>query len=74
MPAGFFKHSHDIITIVPLLHGQPAYITCSLEVMKQLLGNEGHRHLPKPQSFTESLLYVFFLPLFYSISGHGIHY
>ena len=74
MLAGFFKHSHDIITVVPLLHGQPAYITCSLEVMKQLLGNEGQRHLPKPESFTEPFSYVFSLPLFYSISGHGIHY
>jgi len=58
--------------MVPLLHGQPAYITCSLEVMKQLLGNEGQRHLPKPQPFTEPFLYVFSLPLFYPNSSHGI--
>ena len=66
MLAGFFKHTHDIITMVPLLHGQPAYITCSLEVMKQLLGNEGQRHLPKPQSFTEPFLYVLFSPIILS--------
>ncbi|TFK32095.1 cytochrome P450 [Crucibulum laeve] len=48
----YFNHSHDVISMVPILAGKPYYYTCSGEVLKQVLGNESKLHLAKPQEMT----------------------
>ncbi|KAF9003889.1 cytochrome P450 [Cyathus striatus] len=50
----FFNHSHDVISMVPILHGKTCFFTCSVDVLKQILGNEGKTHLTKPQDITLS--------------------
>ncbi|KAF9522906.1 cytochrome P450 [Crepidotus variabilis] len=52
----FFNYSHDVISMVPWLHGEPAYYTCSAEVAQQLIGNEGQRPLIRPRKLTSLLL------------------
>ncbi|KAJ7478583.1 cytochrome P450 [Mycena galericulata] len=37
----YFNHRHDVISMVPLLVGRPCYYVGSVEVMKQLFGQEG---------------------------------
>jgi hypothetical protein len=54
----FFNHTHDIITMVPILLGTACYYTGSLEVMKQVLTVEGKTHLIKPKDLLLSVLYV----------------
>jgi hypothetical protein len=51
LPA-FFGHTFDIITVIPILQGRPVYYTSSLEVVRQLLGNEGKVQLVKPLEIT----------------------
>ena len=50
--AAFFNFTHDIISIVPVLTGTASYYTCSLDILKQLLGNETKTHLVKPLDIT----------------------
>ncbi|KAF8575025.1 cytochrome P450 [Ramaria rubella] len=52
----FFNHSYDVISMVPFLLGAPCYYTGSLNVIKQLLGQEGKTHLVKPRELTTVLL------------------
>ncbi|KAJ3513193.1 hypothetical protein NLJ89_g3084 [Agrocybe chaxingu] len=52
----FFKYTHDMITIVPWVSGDPAYFTCSPEVTQQLLGNEGQVQLVRPPMLGSPLL------------------
>ncbi|KAJ7150442.1 cytochrome P450 [Mycena crocata] len=49
-------HTHDIISMVPLLVGAPCYYTSSVDVMKQLLQSESKTHLLKPNWLTSTLL------------------
>jgi len=48
----FFNFTHDIISIIPVLTGKASYYTCSVDVLKQLLGNETKTHLVKPLDIT----------------------
>ncbi|KAF8965813.1 cytochrome P450, partial [Flammula alnicola] len=48
----FFNYSHDLISMVPLVLGDAYYYTCSIDVLKQLLGNEGKVQLLKPGDLT----------------------
>ncbi|KAF8816083.1 cytochrome P450 [Phlegmacium glaucopus] len=50
----FFSYQHDIISVVPWLVGEPSYVTCSLDVAKQLMVNENQRQaeLLKPKRFS----------------------
>ena len=50
--SAYSNHSHDVISFVPLLFGKPCIYTCSLDVMRQLLGNEIKVGLTKPQDMT----------------------
>ncbi|KAJ7429468.1 cytochrome P450, partial [Mycena galericulata] len=52
----FFHYTHDIISMVPLLVGEPYYYTSSPDVMKQLLNNESKTRLVKPTWLTSTLL------------------
>ncbi|KAF8997630.1 cytochrome P450, partial [Cyathus striatus] len=48
----FFSHTHDIISMVPIIYGKACFYTCSVDVLRQLLGNESKTHLMKPQEYT----------------------
>ncbi|KAF8993184.1 cytochrome P450 [Cyathus striatus] len=48
----YFNHSHDIISMVPILSGKACFYTCSVEVLKQLLGRESKTNLARSQDFT----------------------
>ncbi|KAI0311118.1 cytochrome P450, partial [Amylostereum chailletii] len=48
----YFYHTHDIISIVPLLPYKPLHYTSSLAVMKQILGSESRVHTIKPYDLT----------------------
>lgn len=50
--SAYFNHSHDVISFVPLLIGKPCVYTCSLDVMRQVLGNEIKAGLVKPPDMT----------------------
>ena len=50
--SAYFNHSHDVVSSVPLLIGEPCFYTCSLDVMRQVLGNEIKAGLVKPQDMT----------------------
>ncbi|KAF8510338.1 cytochrome P450 [Gautieria morchelliformis] len=50
--SSFFNFTHDIISIVPVLTGKASYYTCSVDVLKQLLGNENKTRLVKPLDIT----------------------
>jgi len=49
------SHTHDIISIVPFILGEPVYFTGSLGVMNQLLENERKLQLEKPREMFLSL-------------------
>jgi hypothetical protein len=36
----YFNMTHDIITVIPLIHGKPSYYIGSPEVTNQLIGTE----------------------------------
>src|ERR1700735_1920035 len=50
--AAFFNFTHDIISIVPIFTGTSSFYTCSVDILKQLLGNETKTHLVKPLELT----------------------
>lgn len=50
--SSFFNFSYDIMSIVPVLIGTPTLYSCSVDVLKQLLGNENKLHLVKPLDIT----------------------
>jgi len=50
--SAYFNHSHDVISSVPLLIGEPCVYTCSFDVMRQILGNEIKAGLVKPPDMT----------------------
>ncbi|KAJ7633368.1 cytochrome P450 [Mycena polygramma] len=52
----FFNYKYDVISLVPLLVGDPCYYTSSPDVLKQLLNNEGKTRLVKPRWLTSPLL------------------
>ncbi|KAJ7670774.1 cytochrome P450 [Mycena polygramma] len=52
----FFNYKYDVISLVPLLVGDPCYYSSSPDVLKQLLNNEGKTHLVKPRWLTSPLL------------------
>lgn len=54
----YFNYTHDIITMIPWLSGDPAYYTCSLDVAQQLWGNENKQLLIKPKKLTGGILWV----------------
>ncbi|KAJ6587211.1 cytochrome P450 [Mycena vulgaris] len=51
----FFTHTHDVISVVPIIAGDVSYCTSSLDVMKQVLAHEGKTHLIKPPRIFISL-------------------
>ncbi|KXN87270.1 Leukotriene-B4 omega-hydroxylase 3, partial [Leucoagaricus sp. SymC.cos] len=53
----YFNHSYDVISFVPLLIGGPCVYTCSLDVMRQVLGNEIKAGLAKPPDMTMDKLW-----------------
>lgn len=62
----YFKRTYDVISIVPWVAGRASYYTSSLDVFRQLLGNERNTHLIRPRELTSALWYVcqdFPLPL-----------
>ncbi|KAG6901481.1 hypothetical protein C0995_011343 [Termitomyces sp. Mi166 len=48
----YFNHSHDVISIIPILLGKPYFFTCSVDVLRQVLGNDIKNHLTKPLDLT----------------------
>ncbi|KAJ6504353.1 cytochrome P450, partial [Mycena vitilis] len=52
----FFNHKYDVISLVPLIAGDPCWYTSSPDVLKQLLNNEGKTRLLKPRWLTSTLL------------------
>ncbi|KAI6006183.1 cytochrome P450 [Pisolithus orientalis] len=50
----YFNYKHEVISMVPLV-GQPAYYTCSLPVMKQLLKEESKLGLIKHPEMTPAV-------------------
>ncbi|KAJ7491712.1 cytochrome P450 [Mycena galericulata] len=52
----FSSYKYDVISMVPLLVGQPYFYTCSVDVVKQLLNNETKTRLVKPRWLTSPLL------------------
>ncbi|KAF8526648.1 cytochrome P450, partial [Hysterangium stoloniferum] len=52
----YFNYTHDVISIVPALIGVPYYYTSSLEVLRQVLGNEAKLRMFKPKEMTLSRL------------------
>ncbi|KAK7052194.1 leukotriene-B4 omega-hydroxylase 3 [Favolaschia claudopus] len=38
--SNFRNHEYDVVSLVPILMGNPYYYTCSVDVVKQLLNNE----------------------------------
>ncbi|KAF9552735.1 cytochrome P450 [Agrocybe pediades] len=46
----YFDHKHDVISMVPWLHGQPSFYICSLDVTKQLLSDETRMYKPRELS------------------------
>ncbi|KAJ3924921.1 MAG: cytochrome P450, partial [Lentinula lateritia] len=54
--SSYFNKTHDIIAIVPLL-GFASYYTCSLDVMKQILGADMKLHIEKPYDMTLERLF-----------------
>lgn len=48
----FFNFSRDVMSIVPVFVGTPTLYTCSVDVLKQLVGNENKLHLVKPLHMT----------------------
>ncbi|KAJ6590178.1 cytochrome P450 [Mycena vulgaris] len=53
----YFNHQHDVISMVPLLFGRPCYYIGSVEVMKQLFGQEGKVELVKPLELTTAKIW-----------------
>ncbi|ESK95649.1 cytochrome p450 [Moniliophthora roreri MCA 2997] len=62
----YMNFSRDIISVVPLVAGAPCYYTCSIDVMKQILGNEAKLNPVKPLELTLFRLLGNSLP---SVSG-----
>ena len=56
--SAFFNYQHDIISIVPWLVGEPAYVTCSLNVAKQVLVNESQRKTELLKPYWTSLPFL----------------
>ncbi len=50
--SAYLNHSHDVVSFVPLLTGKPCIYTCSVDVMRQVLGNEIKAGLVKPPDMT----------------------
>lgn len=48
----YLNHTRDVISMVPIFPGTPCYYTNSVDVMKQILGNESKLNLVKPQDLT----------------------
>ncbi|KAJ6631398.1 cytochrome P450 [Mycena sp. CBHHK59/15] len=53
----YFNHQHDVISMVPVLVGQPCYYIGSVEVMRQLFGQEGKIQLVKPLELTTAKIW-----------------
>ena len=53
--SAFFSYHHDMISIVPWLIGPPAYVTCSLDVAKQLMANETQERTELSKPYWDSL-------------------
>ncbi|KAJ7075508.1 cytochrome P450 [Mycena belliarum] len=51
----FFSYKYDVVSMVPLLVGEPCYYTCSVDVVRQLLQNETKTRLVKPRWLTAPL-------------------
>ncbi|KAJ3827163.1 cytochrome P450 [Lentinula raphanica] len=67
--SSYFNKTHDIISIVPLL-GSASYYTCSLDVMKQVLGADIKAGVEKPFDMTlESDEIRLFGPSLASVNG-----
>ncbi|KAJ7705377.1 cytochrome P450 [Mycena rosella] len=52
---GFFNHTHDVISLVPLISGGSSVYTCSVDVARQILAAEGKTQLFKPRWIAASL-------------------
>ncbi|SJL07987.1 uncharacterized protein ARMOST_11346 [Armillaria ostoyae] len=55
--AAYFNHTHEVLSMVPLLSGQPCLYVGSLPVMKQLLSTEGEMRMRKPEQLTAAVLW-----------------
>ncbi|KAJ7175368.1 cytochrome P450, partial [Mycena filopes] len=55
--SAYFNHQHDVISMVPLLVGRPCYYVGSMDVMKQLFGQEGKVQLVKPLELTTAKIW-----------------
>ncbi|KAJ7768297.1 cytochrome P450 [Mycena metata] len=54
--SAFFNHTHDVISIVPVISGGSSVYTCSMDVAKQILAAEGKTQLFKPRRIVAGLL------------------
>ncbi|KAJ7100647.1 cytochrome P450 [Mycena belliarum] len=52
----FFNHTHDVISVVPLISGGSSVYTCSTDVARQILATEGKTQLFKPRHIVAGLL------------------
>ncbi|KAJ7822455.1 cytochrome P450 [Mycena leptocephala] len=52
----YFNHTHDVISVVPLISGGSSVYTCSMSVAKQILAAEGKTQLFKPRRIVAGLL------------------
>lgn len=50
----YMNHQHEIISVIPFLHGNPAYYVSSLNVLKQLSDKE--RFMEKPRELMTAVL------------------
>lgn len=51
------NREHELISVIPFLHGIPSYYACSVNVLKQVTNAE--RQMEKPRDVMIPLLSVF---------------
>ncbi|KAK0445840.1 cytochrome P450 [Armillaria borealis] len=51
-----FEHAYDLTTIIPVF-GNPYYVGASVDIAKQVWGNELKTNLAKPQDFTTETIF-----------------
>ncbi|CAL1711142.1 unnamed protein product [Somion occarium] len=52
----YVNHTHEVISLVPILYGRRMYYLGSLNLFKQLLFAENKLHIEKPQDMLKSML------------------
>lgn len=56
--SAYVNHTHEVISLVPILYGRRMYYLGSLNLFKQLLFAENKLHIEKPQDMLKSMLFV----------------